>query len=344
MALGTAEATPLQVATAYSVFANLGNRVNPISVSRVTNGEGMTVALPVAERRTVLRSDVAYIMDDIMKDVINKGTAAGAQAWGFKNVEGKFAFAGKTGTSRDGWFAGFTPEIVCVVYVGFDDGDDLGLTGADSALPIWADFMRDALAVHPEWNGDWVMPDSIQRAEIDLRDGKLIREITAEEAAAAGTKNDAANSNSNSGTKSKTDKNASANANTPSLPDSMLKTDPFASDVPQEFRRIELFVQGTIPYKTLAEPGADEASNNARETPTPFKTWQEEQDVPQSEKTPAPVSASTPETETKRTVSVMICPISGLRATQYCPKKEAKTFAIGEEPKEFCTFHVTPPN
>jgi membrane carboxypeptidase/penicillin-binding protein len=121
-------------------------------------------------------------MNDIMKDVINRGTAAEAKAWGFKNVEGKTAFAGKTGTSRDGWFAGFTPEIVCVVYVGFDDNDDLGMKGSDSAMPIWADFMREALNLHPEWNGDWQMPSTVRKAEIDTRSGKLIRELSDAEA------------------------------------------------------------------------------------------------------------------------------------------------------------------
>ncbi|MEP6788618.1 MAG: PBP1A family penicillin-binding protein, partial [Acidobacteriota bacterium] len=155
MALGTAEATPLQVATAYTTFANLGDRVLPMPITKIAAGDGRTIVAATPDRKNVVRPDVAYVMDDIMKDVINRGTAAQAGAWGFHNVAGKTAFAGKTGTSRDGWFAGFTPEIVCVVYVGFDDGDDLGMKGADSAMPIWADFIQQALRIHPEWNGDW---------------------------------------------------------------------------------------------------------------------------------------------------------------------------------------------
>jgi penicillin-binding protein 1B len=126
MALGTAEATPLQVATAYTMFANLGDRVLPMPIKQITAGDGRTISLQTPDRKTVVRPDVAYVMDDIMKDVINRGTAASAQGWGFRNIAGKTAFAGKTGTSRDGWFAGFTPELVCVVYVGFDNNDDLG--------------------------------------------------------------------------------------------------------------------------------------------------------------------------------------------------------------------------
>jgi penicillin-binding protein 1B len=86
--------------------------------------------------------------------------------------------AGNTGTSRDGWFAGYTPDLVCVVWVGFDDGSQLGLTGAASALPIWADFMSAALATHPEWTGDWQMPEGVQQADIDPTTGALARAET----------------------------------------------------------------------------------------------------------------------------------------------------------------------
>jgi len=167
-ALGTNEATPLQVASAYTAFAQLGTRVSPVGIARVTTGRGMTIAAPQGQKTEVMRPQVAYIMDSIMKDVVNRGTAAKVRARGFKaNV------AGKTGTSRDGWFAGFTPNLVCVVYVGFDDGSDLGLTGGDTALPIWADFMSAALAAHPEWGGDWQMPSGIEQVEIDAATGLL---------------------------------------------------------------------------------------------------------------------------------------------------------------------------
>jgi membrane peptidoglycan carboxypeptidase len=85
----------------------------------------------------------------------------------------KGTLAGKTGTSRDGWFAGYTPNLVCAVWVGFDDGSQLGLTGANSALPIWADFMQVALAQHPEWEGDWAMPTGIDQVEINPKTGQL---------------------------------------------------------------------------------------------------------------------------------------------------------------------------
>ena len=168
MSLGSHEATPLQIASAYTAFATDGTRVTPVAINRVTTGSGQTVAQPVGQKNRVLEPDVAYVMTSFMKDVVNRGTAAKVRARGFKaNV------AGKTGTSRDGWFAGYTPKLVCVVWVGFDDGSQLGMTGADAALPVWADFMTAALAAHPEWTGDWQMPANIQQAEIDPRTGQL---------------------------------------------------------------------------------------------------------------------------------------------------------------------------
>jgi penicillin-binding protein 1B len=130
----------------------------------------VTIAAPVTQKNEVLKPEVAYVMTSFMKDVVNRGTGAPVRARGLKaNV------AGKTGTSRDGWFAGFTPSLVCVVWVGFDDGSQLGLTGANSALPIWSDFMSVALAEHPEWQGDWQPPEGIQQAEIDPLTGQLAK-------------------------------------------------------------------------------------------------------------------------------------------------------------------------
>ncbi len=167
MALGTSEATPLQIASAYTAFANLGSRTTPIAINRVTTGDGVTVAAPTTQKTEVLRPEVAYVMTSFMKDVVNRGTASKVRGRGLKAV-----LAGKTGTSRDGWFAGYTPNLVCAVWVGFDDGSQLGLTGANSALPIWADFMSVALAEHPEWEGDWDMPPGVEQVEINPKTGQ----------------------------------------------------------------------------------------------------------------------------------------------------------------------------
>jgi penicillin-binding protein 1B len=175
MALGTSEATPLQIASAYTAFANLGTRTTPVAINRVTTGTGVTIAAPTTQRNEVLRPEVAYVMTSFMKDVVNRGTAAKVRARGLK-----MPLAGKTGTSRDGWFAGYTPNLVCAVWVGFDDGSQLGLTGANSALPIWSDFMQVALAEHPEWDGDWEMPAGIEQVEVNPQTGALTQPGDAE--------------------------------------------------------------------------------------------------------------------------------------------------------------------
>jgi len=294
-------------------------------ITRITSGDGRTTSLSVPERKNVVRPDVAYVMDDIMKDVINRGTAAHAQEWGFRNEPGKRAFAGKTGTSRDGWFAGFTPELVCVVYVGFDNGDDLGMKGSDSAMPVWADFMKEALAMHPEWNGDWTMPTNLRKAEIDIRNGALIREIDpATEASASPTPT--------ASPKKPKGENAQSQYYDEPTPD---PTDIYVTNVPTEFRRIELFVEGTVPTKVLLptdEQAIEDPTDKPAPTPTPLdSTWQEE--TKPGEPT-LPANTKTDKNLEART-TVMICPLSGMRATVNCPIKEAKVFTQGQEPKDF---------
>jgi penicillin-binding protein 1B len=349
MALGTAEATPLQVATAYTVFANLGDRVSPKPVSTITTGEGKTVSKPTPDKRNILRPDVIYIVNDMLKDVINRGTAASAQAWGFRNAPGR-AYAGKTGTSRDGWFAGFTPNLVCVVYVGFDDGSDLNMKGADSALPIWADFMKSALELYPEWNGDWQMPDTIVKAEIDIRNGKVLRELSnpdeitntqskPENEVQQSDSRQQTNLNQQNGLESQRSENADAGN--------------LSDEVPPEFRRIELFIRGTLPvkskeYKEVEEYKENEISpesenyesvQNAPEaSPVPTSTsvlpWVEEKDNKSGQK--EPTSDKTP---ISFKILISVCPSSGLKATPKCPSKELREFNKGEEPKEFCYIH-----
>lgn len=336
MALGTAEATPLQVASAYTMFANLGDRVAPMPITQITAGDGSIVSTPQVDKKNVVRSDVAYIMDDMMKDVINRGTAAAAQGWGFKNVAGKTAYAGKTGTSRDGWFAGFTPELVCVVYVGFDDNDDLGMKGSDSAMPIWADFMKEALQLHPEWNGDWPMPAGVRKAEIDIRNGSLIRELDALEGVEAKP----------TPTPTPTPKVEGLDDPAWATENALPKEETFVTDVPPEFRRIELFIAGTIPtpamtqteeeftYDENGNPVIPDPAPGATPSPTPLaSTWENLE----NRSTNSNSSRRAPGAE--RGVSVLVCPVTGLRVTANCPGSEARTFKPGSEPKEFCTLH-----
>jgi penicillin-binding protein 1B len=264
-------------------------------------------------------------MDDILKDVINRGTAAHAQGWGFRNVPGKTAFAGKTGTSRDGWFAGFTPDIVCVVYVGFDNGDDLGMKGSDSAMPVWADFMQEALKLHPDWNGDWVMPANIRKGEIDIRNGSLIREV------------DASTEPTPSPTPSP---KKTKDPNVPDYDEYKPPPDPqiYVTEVPPEFRRVELFISGTMPNKSLL-PVLDDPAAGSKQTPSPTPLEQTWQDGTEPENGPTPVVRSRNPTSERGTVTVLVCPLTGMRATTNCPDRENRTYRAGTEPKEFCSFH-----
>lgn len=137
--LGAYEVTPLDVAAAYSVFVNKGVRIEPRFVQYVRNDGGGTLYEPQPDRREVMDTRVAYILTHMMQDVIRHGSGVRARyTYGITDA------AGKTGTDDDGWFAGFTNNLVCAVWVGFDDNSDLGLEGAHSALPIWAMFMKKA--------------------------------------------------------------------------------------------------------------------------------------------------------------------------------------------------------
>jgi penicillin-binding protein 1B len=171
LALGTTEATPLEVASAYTAFAAGGRRVRPTPLLGVEEAgdtgapaAGLT-DLPVAEQ--VLKPSTAYVLTDMLSQVIERGTARAARG-AFDDV----AVAGKTGTSRDGWFAGYTPNLVCVVWVGFDDNEELDLTGADSALPVWTEFVRRAVELRPELGGArFERPESVTTVEVDPETG-----------------------------------------------------------------------------------------------------------------------------------------------------------------------------
>ncbi|MGH9940642.1 MAG: penicillin-binding transpeptidase domain-containing protein, partial [Blastocatellia bacterium] len=162
MALGVAEATPLQMASAYTPFANQGRRVLPIAIKRVTTKDGSTLLESRTETREVMSPQVAYIMTSMMQDVLDYGTGARVRPMGFNGVA-----AGKTGSSRDAWFAGYTPNMVCVVWVGFDDNSDIGLTGGVIAAPIWAEFMARATRTRPELGGGFEDPGDLVVYEID---------------------------------------------------------------------------------------------------------------------------------------------------------------------------------
>ncbi len=170
LALGTTEATPLEVATAYTAFSQEGRVVRPDPVARVDGAGGRTLlGENIVTAEQVLKPSTAYMLTDMLSAVVDHGTARAARG-AFKNV----AVAGKTGTSRDGWFAGYTPNLVCVVWVGFDDGEELNMTGADAALPAWSEFVSRATELRPELGGRaFDRPSSITTVDIDPETGQL---------------------------------------------------------------------------------------------------------------------------------------------------------------------------
>ena len=170
IALGAYEVMPLEIASAYTVFPNAGDLLKNGFIKTIRDGNGATAFQAKAERKPAIDPRVAYLVESMMEDVL-RGTGTGARA---RNMGFVLPAAGKTGTSRDGWFAGFTSKIICVVWVGFDDNRDFKLEGAHSALPIWVEFMKRAHQ-HQEYKNvhSFQPPDGIVTVDIDEETGEL---------------------------------------------------------------------------------------------------------------------------------------------------------------------------
>ncbi|MBN1569796.1 MAG: PBP1A family penicillin-binding protein [Acidobacteria bacterium] len=186
VALGAYELTPLEVAASYTAFANSGTWCEPAFLQSVISAEGVVIQKNEFHRRRVLDPRVAYLVTNILEDVVNRGTGAGVRSRGFRAPA-----AGKTGTSHDGWFVGYTSNLLCAVWVGFDDNRQLELSGALSAGPIWAEFMKKAVTLPGFVNmQEFERPEGIVSVVIDPDTHELaVPEcpITQEEVFIAGT-------------------------------------------------------------------------------------------------------------------------------------------------------------
>lgn len=170
IALGTTEATPLQMAAAYAAFANGGTMIEPKLVAGADDATGNNFLNARPEQSNVIPASTAYMITDMLQDVMSRGTARKARG----SIKG-VAVAGKTGTSRDGWFVGYTPNLVCAVWIGYDDNKQLGLTGAEAALPAWIDFMKEAVAIRPSLGGSaFPKPSGVVTVKIDPETGYLV--------------------------------------------------------------------------------------------------------------------------------------------------------------------------
>jgi penicillin-binding protein 1B len=170
MALGAYDATPLDMASAYTAFSNEGVRISPILVNSVRNSKGDVMQDFTPDKRQVLDPRVAFVMTDMMQGVVNFGLGYSAvRGRGFKEPA-----AGKTGSSHDGWFAGYTSNLLCIVWVGYDDYSDLHLSGAQTAAPIWTEFMKKASALtqYSDMRG-FSQPSGVVDVQLDKSTNRL---------------------------------------------------------------------------------------------------------------------------------------------------------------------------
>lgn len=171
MAIGSFEVTPLEMARAYTAFANGGLLSSLTPVVKICDSDAKPVYVALAKPQQALTPQIAFMVTSLLESVINHGTGEDARARGFT-----LPAAGKTGTSHDGWFAGYTPDLLCIVWVGFDDNRELNLSGSQSALPIWAEFMKKAVNLLPLGGQEFTLPGEILEVEIDPTTGLLATE------------------------------------------------------------------------------------------------------------------------------------------------------------------------
>jgi penicillin-binding protein 1B len=168
IALGVFEASPLEIATAFTIFTN-GGRMRPLRAMTRIVEDGKTRQVAAGSTKEIARPDTTYLVTNMMRAVMNEGTGAGARSQGFRlNAAGK---SGTTNDLKDAWFVGFTPDLLAVVWVGYDDNQPVGLGGSQAALPIWTAFMKRSLAARADQS--FKMPDGIVFADIDPLSGQL---------------------------------------------------------------------------------------------------------------------------------------------------------------------------
>jgi penicillin-binding protein 1B len=169
IALGSFEVTPLEIAYAYSVFANEGVKAEPVSILAVATRDGTLLERREVQMKRVAPAGVCYVMDNMLKDVLDYGTGSKVRGLGFSKP-----YAGKSGTTsnyRDAWFIGYSPRILSLVWIGFDDGHSVRLAGGDACAPIWATHMNRIVGMVPDV--DFRRPEDVVEREIDPESGLL---------------------------------------------------------------------------------------------------------------------------------------------------------------------------
>jgi penicillin-binding protein 1B len=170
VSLGAYNATPIEMAGAYTVFANNGVHLTPWMLASVRNTNGDIVSDFSSEGKQVLDPRAAYLTQSLLEGAMTYGTAAAVRRYGYMGPG-----AGKTGTSHDAWFAGYTSNLICIIWVGNDDYTDVKMQGADAAAPIWAEFMKRAIQL-PQYSDvkPFVAPEGVTTAHIDKASNLLV--------------------------------------------------------------------------------------------------------------------------------------------------------------------------
>jgi penicillin-binding protein 1B len=169
IALGSFEVTPLEVAYAYSVFANGGVKAEPISILAVSTSDGKLLESRQVKMQRVAPPGICYVMNNILQDVLEYGTAAKVRSLGFTRK-----YAGKTGTTnnyKDAWFVGYSPKLLSLVWLGYDDGHSVRLSGGEGAVPIWTSHMNRVVGMVPDT--EFRRSDDVVDREIDPATGML---------------------------------------------------------------------------------------------------------------------------------------------------------------------------
>src|SRR6185295_18357188 len=150
---------------AYSTFANLGSRVEPYLIEKIEQN-GSDVYAVEAQKTEVMDPAVAYVINSLMRGIVERGTAAALNESGLGNVAGK---TGTTSNYRDAWFVGYVPDLLTVAWVGFDDGTPLRMSSGEAVVPMWASYMSKT----KHSSGEMSPPQGITVAQIDAMSGQL---------------------------------------------------------------------------------------------------------------------------------------------------------------------------
>ncbi len=169
IALGSVEVSLIDIVGAYTVFPSLGTIVRPALIRAVVAGDGDLLYRDRLRAKRVATAAASYVTSHLLEGVVEEGTAAAVRRLGIAQP-----VAGKTGTTnetKDAWFVGYSPDLIAGVWVGFDDGTPVGLTGAKAALPIWVAFMKEALPAYPIRTFD--VPRGVVFRDVDRHTGLL---------------------------------------------------------------------------------------------------------------------------------------------------------------------------